>query len=97
MSRPPWFKHDPEHTATGYRWLDLLTHPYWIFAGWWEARKLWKLMAVNESWRQARTRTRAHFQAVPCWGCGDKCGSDCELAHPHPCCGVPSLPGDTNA
>lgn len=67
MSRAPipWFRHEPERTATGYRWLDWLTDPYWRFRTWWTARSLWKLMAVNESWRQARARTRAYFREHP--------------------------------
>lgn len=66
MSRPPWFRHDPEHTATGYRWLDLLTDPYFRIRGWWTARKFWKLMRVgNDSIRETKRWVRAYFNASP--------------------------------
>jgi hypothetical protein len=65
MSRPLWFKHDPEHTATGYRWLDLLTAPYWYVADYLTRRRFWKFMAVNETWREARDRTRAYYREHP--------------------------------
>lgn len=63
---PPWFRHEPEKTATGYRWLDLLTAPYWSAKDWFTQRKLWKMLAVNESWRQARDRVQKRWaDAMP--------------------------------
>ena len=66
--RPPWFRHAPEQTATGYRWLDLLTDPYWLLSMWISQRRFWRLMRIgDESWRQARDRTRQYFRDHPEW------------------------------
>jgi hypothetical protein len=66
MSQPAWFRHEPERTATGYRWLDALTDPYWRLSMWVTQRKCWKLMRIgDESWRQARDRTRRYFAQHP--------------------------------
>lgn len=67
MARPPsWFRHEPDKTATGYRWLDLLTAPYWRVVDWRAQRRLWKVMAIRgESWREARDRTHQVFRDHP--------------------------------
>ena len=33
FTHPPisWWRHEPKRTATGYRWLDWLTKPYWRY------------------------------------------------------------------
>ena len=62
----PWFRKDTEHTATGFRWLDTLSDPYWRLLQWWWERRFWRLMAVgDETWRRARDRTRAYYRAHP--------------------------------
>lgn len=61
----PWLRKDTERTVTGYRWLDALIGPYWYVSSWWAARRLWQLMAVDETWREARDRTHAFYRAHP--------------------------------
>lgn len=62
---PSWFRHEPDKTATGYRWLDWLTDPYWRFTGWWQQRKFWRIMRVgDETWRGARDRFREDYAGL---------------------------------
>lgn len=66
VSKPSWFRREPDRTATGYRWLDTLTYPYWAVASWLAQRHMWRLLALRgESWRQARDRTRRFFREHP--------------------------------
>ena len=66
MARPSWFRHEPDRTATGYRWLDLLTAPYWRVVDWRNQRWWWQVMAVgDETWREARNRTQQYFRDHP--------------------------------
>lgn len=66
MTPIPWFKHEPERTATGYRWLDLIVDPWIRVTAYLASRRLWRLMRIgDESWRQARTRTQRFFSEHP--------------------------------
>ena len=50
---------DRDKYATGYRWLDLLTDPYWRLRAWWVERRWWQMHArPGESWKAARDRWR---------------------------------------
>ncbi len=37
-----WWRHEPERTATGFRWLDWLTKPYWQMWAWWQTHRYHK-------------------------------------------------------
>ena len=45
-NHPPisWWRHEPARTATGYRWLDWLTQPYWQVWVWYQTHLFWKTM-----------------------------------------------------
>lgn len=56
-------RRDTERYATGWRWLDWLTIPYWRAMSWWHERQWWRTFARNdESWKDARERLRPVFR-----------------------------------
>lgn len=64
-----WFKYEPERTATGYRWLDFITAPYWSVVFYLNQRRMWLWMRIGkETWRQARDRTRRYVREHPEYG-----------------------------
>ncbi len=59
MTPISWWRHEPARTATGYRLLDWLTHPYWVLMCQWRTRQFWRLMAVgDQTWKEAQTAGR---------------------------------------
>lgn len=56
------WRRDFEHTATGWRWLDWLTAPYWAFLDHRTRRKFGKLFALKgESWRDGERWVQKHW------------------------------------
>lgn len=47
QKQPRWFKHESDKTATGYRWLDWLTAPYWSFVVWRSERQLYRTLQIE--------------------------------------------------
>jgi len=46
--------HDPEHTATGFWWLDWITDPWWRTAAWIAERRLDRTLGITGSTRHRR-------------------------------------------
>lgn len=65
---------DRETYATGYRWLDKVTDPYWRITSWRWERKWWMAHArPGESWKGARDRMRPLYaETLARWRAGDK-------------------------
>ena len=71
FTHPPisWWRHEPKRTATGYRWLDWLTKPYWQLWCWWQTRLFWKTMdekfLLSEAERELFRLGRSELSQMP--------------------------------
>lgn len=54
---------DFEHCATGYRWLDRLTAPWWRRRSRAAERHLWESLAIgDEDWTEVRDRVQRYVR-----------------------------------